>query len=135
MTDKILIGLDYDGDSEGTIELEEWEAMRLFRWLKGNDIFTNTPAKIDFIDWKIGRAYIPEDFWTDAFWDDSNGREILDKWGINGSRDYYYFLLDDYEKLKAELEANPHWKVWNESLRHWQYNVELEIVEANGELE
>lgn len=136
----IKIKLDYhNGYSESEIELSEQDALRLFNWF-GN-LAADAGGSLEFYDnetdmpWKVGRAQIPEDFSTEDFWDNSNGREIADKWELDEMGGYYYFTIDELEKLKAELEANPHWKVWNESLRYWQYNVELEIVEANGELE
>lgn len=136
-TIKIKLGY-HNGYSEGEVELAEQDALRLFTWFYNVNL--DAPALM-FYDsetnkpWKIGRAHIPEDFSTEDFWDNSNGREIADKWGLDEMGGYYYFTIDELEKLKAELDSNPHWRVWNESLRYWQYNVELEIVEANGELE
>ena len=133
MTKKITIALN---DWLNLIHLNENEALTLFKWRK------DTEDKPEFYEddnmdkpWKIGRAYIPELFSTEEFWDNSNGREIAAKWGLDEVGQAYYFTLEDYEKLKAELDSNPHWREWNENQRYWEYNVELEIVEANGELE
>lgn len=133
MTKKITIALN---DWLNLIHLNENEALTLFKWRK------DTEDKPEFYEddnmdkpWKIGRAYIPELFSTEEFWDSSNGREIAEKWGLDEVGQAYYFTLEDYEKLKAELDSNLHWREWNENQRYWEYNVELEIVEANGELE
>lgn len=136
----IQVKLDYNnGYSEDKIELTEQDAFRLFKWFGNSDF--DGDGYLRFYDtetgkpWKIGRAYIPELFSTEEFWDNSNGREIAEKWGLDEVGQAYYFTPEDYEKLKAELDSNPHWREWNENQRYWEYNVELEIVEANGELE
>lgn len=118
------------------IILTENDAVKLFQYLLeeqagGNPEFyyedTGEPLT-------VGTAYIPELFSTTEFWDESNGDEIADRYGIKEIGKRYYFTEEEYNKLKAELEANPHWDEWNESLGCLEYNIELNLVEANKEL-
>ena len=79
----------------------------------------------------VGTAYIPELFSTTEFWDESNGDEIADRYGIKEIGKRYYFTEEEYNKLKAELEENPYWKIWNESYGHYEYNIRLDLWDSN----
>ena len=68
-------------------------------------------------------VYIPEDFSTTDFWDNSNGREIADRYGLKQIGTMYWLSLENGASLLMELNRNEHCKVWNESFRRYDYNI------------
>ena len=132
--------LDNDGFSAGLLKLDEEEALKLLGWFIDIGIGDSNGCPMFYEGetenpWRIGRAYIPDDFSTEEFWDKSNGREIAEKYHLDDTGKYYYFTLDEYEKLKSELQGNPYWFEFNGQIpTKVLCNIELEIVDANGEV-
>ncbi|MBR2694843.1 MAG: hypothetical protein IKE69_11595 [Thermoguttaceae bacterium] len=122
------------------IVLTDKDAVKLFQYLvnaTGHLRVEEEVGKPEFFyedtgkPMKVGTAYVSETFSTTDFWDESNGREIADRYGIKDIGKRYYFTEEEYNQLKAELEANPYWKKLDESDGCCGDNIYIDLLTAN----